>query len=302
MMDYENIFLFVKVVHSKSIINASKKFNIGQATISRRIKQLEKQLGYDLFITNNKGFTLSKDGEQLYKDFKNISAEYDNTIDKIIAAKNSPRGTIKILLPPVLALNIITPHLPKFKRKYPEIDLHIYYQNQEVNLNKDGFDVALINHIPQQQTQTIKMVYSNAFSLYCTTEYKRIYGVPLIPEDLSKHLVNGYMLEDSSIPNKFKFIHKISGEAIFIDIPKRIITNNTTQNRQMLFSNKMIVGIFNDIDSENIPGVIKVLPEYYLGEYKYYLLKPSHENKLIHQLFCDFIEDLLNKAQAAKEI
>ena len=295
MYSYDDISLFVKVVDAGSFIGAAKQLKIGQATISRRMQALEKQLGIVLFKTNNKGFELSHDGHSVYSNFKNKSTEFDSLINKLIKYHNSPHGIIKVSLPPVLALELITPYLPGFLRKYPDITLEICYQNRSIDLIKDGFDIAILNHIPQQQSQKIKLVYTAELYLYCTKKYKETYGVPLTPEEGQNHLVVGHMLDDYSVPNKINITNKITGEILTLDSPKRISINSALHSRKILYSNKVIVGLLNDIDLNKNTDLIQVLPDYRMSTINYYILKHQNENRLINIIFSEFLEELLSK-------
>lgn len=294
---YDDLFLFTKVVEVGSFIGTAKLLKIGQSTVSRRMKELEGQLNITLFRQHNKGYELSEIGRALYDDIKNQKYNIDDLVRKHLKFRESPRGTIKVALPTVLSMDVIVPYIPDFLERYPEINLETCYHTTEVDLVRGGFDMAIINHIPNQQTQKIKHVFTAEYYLYCTTEYQEKYGIPKTPQELLQHTVTGIMREDYTIADKVELIHRTTGEVTIIDTPRRVAVNNVFVSLQMMYSNKIIVGTLNTLKLNHSVSTVRVLPDYIIGTVKYYMLKHPYQNNLITQLFCDFIEDLLNKAK-----
>ncbi|WP_421716346.1 LysR family transcriptional regulator [Arcobacter arenosus] len=65
-MDSNLLKVFIAVADKKSISLGAKELNYTQSNATLRIKQLEKNLGYELFHRTNKGVILSLEGEKLY--------------------------------------------------------------------------------------------------------------------------------------------------------------------------------------------------------------------------------------------
>ena len=293
---YDDIYLFVKVVECESFTATTKILNIAQSTISRRMGVLEKSLGLKLFQHNQgKSFCLTDAGELLYAKFKHQKYEVDNFINKVTQDKDNPKGRLKIILPPVFAIKLITPHLPDFCLKYPDINLEVAYQNIEFDLVKNDFDFAILNHLPRQQNQKITKILTLAFGLYCTKQYKDTYGIPETPEELSSHMVTSFLFDDYTPQKNFDFIHSKTGDVIVIEAPdKNIAINNAVQGYKMMFSNKIIVAAFpQQVDAAN-EDIIRVLPEYMVGNFiSYYMIRHPFKNRYATQTFAEFILSLM---------
>ncbi len=63
-MDSNLLKIFVAVAKKNSISLGAKKLKFTQTNVSLRIKQLEKNLGFDLFHRIPKGVLLTKEGEK----------------------------------------------------------------------------------------------------------------------------------------------------------------------------------------------------------------------------------------------
>ena len=295
MYSYDDLFLFTKVVEIGSFINTAKMLKQSHSTIGRKIKNLEDQLNVVLIRRNTKNFEVTEIGKQIYAALQNRVDGIDDLIMNIVHAKNEPQGSLNVVLPPAISLELISPHIPEFLLQYPKINLNICYQTREVDLIKDGFDIALTSNIPRQQTQKIKNIFKTFPILYCTKKYAQKYGLPSTPQDLTKHILTGYILNDYSIPHHFALTHNKTGKIVLIPMPKRLTTNNVIQNSRFLQSNEAICAI---LSSTHIPDsltgeLIHVLPEYSLDEVNYYLLRHPHEDDLKIEVFCKFLEQAL---------
>mgnify|MGYP000600181515 CR=1 FL=1 len=293
MYSYDDLFLFTKIVEVGSFIGTARLLKIGQSTVSRRMKNLEEQLNLSLFRQHNKGYELTEAGRSLYKDILEQKDIVDNLVSKHIQYRKSPQGTLRVALPIVLSIDLIAPYLPDFLEQYPGVNLETCYHNTEIDLVRDGFDIAIINHIPAQQTQKIKHVFTSEYYLYCTKEYQQKYGIPRTPEELEQHIVTGIMREDYTVPDKIEVIHRHSGKSVIIKTPRRIALNNVLISLQMVHSHKVIGGALDSLSINTTKNLIRVLPEYIIGTVRYYLLRHPYEKSILATAFCRFIEELL---------
>ncbi len=295
MYSYDDIFLFVKVVEVGSFIATAKMLKIGQSTISRRMQRLEDELGLDLFRQSSRGFELTENGQALYQSFKGRNDGFDDLVAKLIGKQRNLEGTLKVALPTILAVEYIAAKIPEFLRKYPGINLEISLQTQEIDIVKYGFDLAILNHMPRQQSQKIKKIYSSESALYCTREYQAKYGIPETPDELCQHIVTGSINEDYSINGKIEFIHRTTGESIIVDMPKRIAINNVLISAPMLYTDEVIVGLLEIKNKAADDNIIRVLPDYCIRVINYYLVKHPYENNPLTGLFAEYIEGIFEK-------
>ena len=66
-MDTEIVRTFLEIVNSGNFIRAAERLNVGQTTVSARIRLLEERLGRPLFVRNKAGATLTPEGEQFLR-------------------------------------------------------------------------------------------------------------------------------------------------------------------------------------------------------------------------------------------
>lgn len=66
-MDTEIVRTFLEVVNTGNFIRAAERMNVGQTTVSARIRLLEERLGRRLFVRNKAGAVLTPEGEQFLR-------------------------------------------------------------------------------------------------------------------------------------------------------------------------------------------------------------------------------------------
>lgn len=299
MYSYDDLVLFAKVIDIGSFFHAGKLLNMSHTTISRRMKILEERLGVILLKVDTQGFEVTALGKQLYDGLKGRANDFDTFVNSVIEHKNEPSGTIKVQLPVAISQELITPHIPSFVRKYPKINLIISYQNGEVDLIKDGFHVAIVNYIPKQQTIKIKNVLTSSLKLYCTKIYANKYGVPINFDELSNHLVTGFMI-NNSIVNNIRLTNIKTNAEIVVPMPGHVVLDNDTHSKILLNTNEMICAIFDC--TKNYLGlgsneIIPVLPDYAVSNVKFYMIRHPQADDICVQLVSAFLENCLKLSE-----
>ena len=82
-MKFEHIQLFMQVVEIGSISQAAKQGYITQQGLSQALKQLESELGIELFHRSNKGMELTDEGRKFYICGQRMMQAYNEFWDDI---------------------------------------------------------------------------------------------------------------------------------------------------------------------------------------------------------------------------
>ena len=293
MWSFDDIFLFAKVVEVGSFLHTSKLLKINQSTISRRIRDLEQTLGVVLIRRNTKHFEITDVGQSIYDLCKGKDSDLREKIHKLTNTTNTVNGIIRASIPPSLGERLIVPHLTKFMQQYPDLTLHLCFQNKELDLIKDGIDVAIVSYIPKQQTQKIKLIATADVALVCTLEYATKYGVPTTVDELEQHNVLGVMLEDYSVPEQFSITNVATNQESMFKVSNRLAVNTVNVCKEMLYDNEMIIGGLDIIFKDELESkkLIRILPEYKVGGVKFYQIKHPHETSYKLEVFCKFLQD-----------
>lgn len=124
-IDFELYRIFYVVANNCNITKASEELNISQPAISKSIKNLEKQLGGQLFVRTKRGVILTEEGKEFYSYIKQAIEYINNAENKFTDLINLETGCIKIGISTTLTKEFLLPYLEKFHSLYPKIDIQI---------------------------------------------------------------------------------------------------------------------------------------------------------------------------------
>ena len=124
-IDFELYRIFYVVANNSNITKASEELSISQPAISKSIKNLEEQLGGQLFIRTKRGVTLTEEGKEFYNYIKQAIEYINNAENKFTDLINLETGCIKIGISTTLTKEFLLPYLEEFHSLYPKIDIQI---------------------------------------------------------------------------------------------------------------------------------------------------------------------------------
>lgn len=138
---------FYIVSKEGNMTSAAEKMFTSTSNLSKRISTLEDLLGLKLLNRNNKGISLTSDGEQL---FKKLEVAFD-ILDFNSDVDENAKGTIVIGTTRNIADNVLADYLCKFNDLHPKVEIKILIDSA-ANLNsyllEHKIDV-LIDYLPQ---------------------------------------------------------------------------------------------------------------------------------------------------------
>ena len=124
-IDFELYRIFYVVANNKNITKASEELHISQPAISKSIKNLEKQLGGELFVRTKRGVILTEEGKEFYNYIRQAIEYINNAENKFTDLINLETGTIRIGISTTLTKEFLLPYIEEFHDKYPKIDIQI---------------------------------------------------------------------------------------------------------------------------------------------------------------------------------
>lgn len=124
-INFELYRVFYTVANNENITKASEELNISQPAISKSIKNLEEQLGGNLFVRTKRGVILTEEGKEFYSYIKQAIECINNAENKFTELVNLETGCIKIGVSATLTKEFLLPYLEKFHEMHPKIDIQI---------------------------------------------------------------------------------------------------------------------------------------------------------------------------------
>ncbi|MBO1205511.1 MULTISPECIES: cidABC operon transcriptional activator CidR [Staphylococcus] len=153
-MDIKHMKYFVEVVNQHGMTNASKSLYIAQPTISKAIKDIEKELNMPLFDRSNRQLVLTDAGMVFYQKCKEILALYKDLPREINSLVGLETGHISIGLSAVMNMNKFIHILGEFHQQYPNVTYNLVENGGKMiehQLINDEIDIG-ITTLPVDQS------------------------------------------------------------------------------------------------------------------------------------------------------
>lgn len=142
-IEWNDLQVLIAVADAGSISGASKRLQVTQPTVSRRIAELEAVVGEPLFVRTVSGATPTAFAERLLEPARRMAewaAEVDRTAER---AETRPRGSVRITAPPGIAFDFLAPFAAWLRPRLPEVFLEVVSTAEIVDLSRREADLAL---------------------------------------------------------------------------------------------------------------------------------------------------------------
>jgi DNA-binding transcriptional LysR family regulator len=130
-MDNQNLKAFITVAELGSFSESAEQLHLTQSAISKRIAQLEQQMGKKLFDRIARQVTLTEAGKALLPRARRILQEYENALQAINDLSGEASGTLRLAISHHLGLHRLPPILEQFAQQYPNVTLDIEFMDSE---------------------------------------------------------------------------------------------------------------------------------------------------------------------------
>ncbi len=170
---WDDLQLFLAVAEEGSLSAAARRLRLGQPTMSRRMHELELQVGEALFTRLSQGSPLTLAGQRLLPATQRM-AEWAT---EAMGASLSPRslkqaqGTVRIAAPPGIATEMLLPLTAKLRISHPALQIQILAGVEVLNLSRGEADMALRTHRPTDADLEILDEVESPLRAYAAPSY-----------------------------------------------------------------------------------------------------------------------------------
>ena len=189
MQQYDFIALrsFVAVVEVGSFKGAAEFLQVSTAAISRRVSGLEADMGVKLLNRTTRQIDLTQAGRQFYQEVIEIFISLEQACEKVQLGTQTIKGTLRIAAPLSFGISKLSPALPEFMLRYPQIDVQLQLSEGMTDLVADGIDVAIrIGKL--QDSSLVASHICDIERVFCASaDYIQRFGEPMTLSALAGH-------------------------------------------------------------------------------------------------------------------
>jgi len=197
---FENLQTFIKVVDFGTISAAAERMGIAKSAVSRRISELERHLGVQLFRRTTRQLNLTDSGKSFYDRAIRIITDLEEAELAVSQQHGELAGVIKIAAPLSFGLLHLAPAFTDFMKLHPKVQLDLDFNDRHIDILQEGFDLA-IRVTRLSDSSFIARRLATIHHMVCASpEYLKLYGTPQTPDALQHHRCLSYSnIQDSNL-------------------------------------------------------------------------------------------------------
>ncbi|WED22615.1 LysR substrate-binding domain-containing protein [Vibrio sp. JC009] len=164
-----NLHTFNVAAECLSFTLAAQALNLTQGAVSHRIKVLETELGFTLFVRGTRKLELTPEGSRFHLTL----AKSLNAIFYEISEINSSdlHGELTIAVAPSFAHGWLIPRLADFKSRFPGFNLKVLIHDKHQDLIENNIDAAVYYGGEKMSDMHCQPLFEETYIPVCTAEY-----------------------------------------------------------------------------------------------------------------------------------
>lgn len=187
MADLNALVVFAKVAEVNSFSEAAARLKMPISTVSRRVAELEDQLGVHLLERSSRGVTLTELGAAIYEHAMR-SVELGDSLESVVSNRLSEIcGTLRLSAPPSISDTVLAPLITSFQAAYPNVRFQILVTERLIDHIADGVDFAFRFGNLKDSSLVARRILTYRHQLLASPGYLSDFEPPHDPRDLLNH-------------------------------------------------------------------------------------------------------------------
>jgi DNA-binding transcriptional LysR family regulator len=191
-MDWDKLRIFHAAAQAGSFTHAGEALHMSQSAVSRQVSSLEGDLGVPLFHRHARGLLLTEQGDLLYRTASDVLLKLESVQSRLSDSKDKPSGTLRVTTTVGLGSTWLTGRINDFINLYPEVQLQMIFDDDELDLGMREADIAIRLRQPTQPDLIQRKLFTVHFHVFASPAYLKRFGTPKRIEDIDEHRIVTY--------------------------------------------------------------------------------------------------------------
>lgn len=142
-LNWEDIRLFLAIAEAGSLSHAARSLQLGQATVSRRLAELEEAVGEPLVRRHAKGCELTGSGTRMLPAAQRMAEWAKEAEARLMRPAHRLEGKVRVAAPPGVAFELLAPLARQLRDSAPGLQLEVLSGVETLNLARGEADMSL---------------------------------------------------------------------------------------------------------------------------------------------------------------
>ena len=187
MSDLAAMAVFARVVEEESFSAAARLLGLSKSAVSKQVARLEDRLGVRLLHRTTRRLSLTEEGATFFRGCQRALAEAEAAESAVTHLAAAPRGTLKVNAPMSFGVAHLSPLIPAFMARFPDLKVELELNDRLVDLVEEGFDVGVRITRLQDSSLIARRLAPSRNVICAAPDYLRARGSPEAPEALAGH-------------------------------------------------------------------------------------------------------------------
>lgn len=262
-MDITKLKLFCSLAGSLHFGRAASACHVSPSTLSRNIKQLEDDLGVDLFERDNRSVALTREGDSFLDFAREVLQQWETYQESLVAKADKLYGQLSIYCSVTASYSFLYDILTEFRVKHPgiAIKLHTGDPAQSIERVQAGYEDIAIAAKPEKLPagMSFKSIAHSSLVFICAKGHLEWNEadwnhIPIIiPEEgLPRERLNVWFNEHQIKPDIYA---EVKGNEAIVSmvslgfgvgvLPKMVVDNSPLANQVEAFSRQPDLGPYS---------------------------------------------------------
>ncbi len=186
-MNLDSLKLALQVVRLGSFAAVARSMHVDPSSISRAIATIEEELGLRLFQRTTRQLTLTEAGAHYLARVEAVIDELDEARDTATAIQSGPRGTLRMTASVAFGEICLSPLVPAFRARYPEVRLELIFTDQNIDLVSEQIDLAIRLASMIEGDLVCAKLFDTRYRVCASPDYVARAHALKTPDDLRAH-------------------------------------------------------------------------------------------------------------------
>lgn len=179
--------VFVRVIDEGGFAKAARALDMAPPVVTRVVAELEAHLGARLLNRTTRRIALTDVGEAYLERARQILIDVEESEALAAESTKDPRGLVRVLAPPAVAVHQLAKHLPAFRAMYPQVTVELSAPGAVESVDED-FDLTILAlRTPLDGDFVARRLARSEVILCASPDYLDRRGRPQHPRDLAHH-------------------------------------------------------------------------------------------------------------------
>ncbi|GFE82088.1 LysR family transcriptional regulator [Steroidobacter agaridevorans] len=230
--DFADLPYFLAVARHRSFSRAGIELGVSSSALSHALRTFEERIGIRLLNRTTRSVTLTAAGEQLYDAITAPMGALSEAVDRLNRFRDSPSGLIRLNVMQDAAIYLLSPVLPTFAERYPDIKLDVSANNRMIDVIAEGFDAGIRygGTVPEDMIAQ-PLSAEIAWVVVGSPGYLKRHGTPTHPSELRNHRCLGIRLGTGHI---YEWEFDRGSESLAVSVPGVITVDDGAFGRSLV--------------------------------------------------------------------